>query len=171
MRHLVFSILALVQSSLLTAAEWPEFRGPNRDGTVDATLPTEWSEEKNITWKKPVHGSGWSTPLISEGKIWLTTATLNGRELAVAAYLSEHLASMLIGRDEDRIEDTWQYLYRGAYWRRGPVTMAAIAASAAVPRGSDFPSVTAIDPIVSVRKTIPLFVPVSRKSGCDEGTA
>src|SRR6185503_13276419 len=41
---------------------------------------------------------------------------------------SEHLASTLIGRDEDRIEDTWQYLYRGAYWRRGPVTMAAIAA-------------------------------------------
>lgn len=55
-------------------------------------------------------------------------ATLNGRELSVAAYLSEHLASTLIGRDEDRIEDTWQYLYRGAYWRRGPVTMAAIAA-------------------------------------------
>src|SRR6185503_2704723 len=41
---------------------------------------------------------------------------------------SEHLASTLIGRDEDRIEDTWQYLYRGAYWRGGPVTMAAISA-------------------------------------------
>jgi mannonate dehydratase len=39
---------------------------------------------------------------------------LNGRELAVAAYLREHLASTLIGRDEERIEDTWQYLYRGA---------------------------------------------------------
>ena len=55
-------------------------------------------------------------------------ATLNGRELAVAAYLSEHVNPCLIGRDAQRIEDTWQYLYRGAYWRRGPVTMAAIAA-------------------------------------------
>lgn len=55
-------------------------------------------------------------------------ATLNGRELAVAAYLSEHVVPCLIGRDAQRIEDTWQYLYRGAYWRRGPVTMTAIAA-------------------------------------------
>src|SRR6201991_4126024 len=55
-------------------------------------------------------------------------ATLNGRELAVARYLSDHLSPLLIGRDAHRIEDTWQYLYRGAYWRRGPVTMRAIAA-------------------------------------------
>ena len=55
-------------------------------------------------------------------------ATLNGRELAVAAYLQEHLLPVLEGRDARAIEDTWQYLYKGAYWRRGPVTMAAIAA-------------------------------------------
>src|SRR5699024_3876027 len=50
------------------------------------------------------------------------------REQAVAAYLSEHLAPLLVGRDARRITDTWEYLYRGSYWRRGPVTMAAIAA-------------------------------------------
>jgi mannonate dehydratase len=55
-------------------------------------------------------------------------ATLNGRELAVAAYLSEHIVPLLLGRDAHLIEDTWQLLYRGVYWRRGPVTMAAIAA-------------------------------------------
>jgi mannonate dehydratase len=55
-------------------------------------------------------------------------ATLNGRELAVAAYLTEHMVPALIGRDATRIEDAWQYFYRGAYWRRGPVTMTAIAA-------------------------------------------
>jgi len=55
-------------------------------------------------------------------------ATLNGRELAVASYLSDHVVPLLIGRDARRIEDTWQYLYKGAYWRRGPVTMTAIAA-------------------------------------------
>jgi mannonate dehydratase len=58
----------------------------------------------------------------------LGDATLNGRELAVAAYLSEHVVPLLIGRDARRIEDTWQYLYKGAYWRRGPVTMSAIGA-------------------------------------------
>lgn len=55
-------------------------------------------------------------------------ATLNGREQAVVSYLEEHVIPTLIGRDASRVEDTWHYLYRGAYWRRGPVTMSAIAA-------------------------------------------
>ena len=63
-----------------------------------------------------------------DGVTGLGDATLNGRELAVASYLSDHVIPCLIGRDAQRIEDTWQYLYRGAYWRRGPVTMSAIAA-------------------------------------------
>ncbi|MGA5302858.1 D-mannonate dehydratase ManD [Nucisporomicrobium flavum] len=63
-----------------------------------------------------------------EGVTGVGDATLNGRELAVAAYLREHVVPALIGRDPARIEDTWQYLYKGAYWRRGPVTMTAIAA-------------------------------------------
>ncbi|WP_129662477.1 D-mannonate dehydratase ManD [Phytoactinopolyspora endophytica] len=63
-----------------------------------------------------------------DGVVGYGDATLNGRELAVASYLRDHVTSLLIGRDPHRIEDTWQYLYRGAYWRRGPVTMAAIAA-------------------------------------------
>jgi mannonate dehydratase len=62
------------------------------------------------------------------GVVGLGDATLNGRELAVAAYLTEHVIPVLIGRDAGRIEDIWQFLYRGAYWRRGPVTMTAIAA-------------------------------------------
>ena len=67
-----------------------------------------------ITTEDGVHGLG--------------DATLNGRELAVASYLRDHVAPLLIGRDARRIEETWQYLYKGAYWRRGPVTMAAISA-------------------------------------------
>jgi mannonate dehydratase len=63
-----------------------------------------------------------------DGLVGLGDATLNGRELAVASYLSDHIAPLLVGRDAHRIEDTWQFLYRGGYWRRGPVTMAAIAA-------------------------------------------
>jgi mannonate dehydratase len=63
-----------------------------------------------------------------QGVTGIGDATLNGREKAVVAYLEEHVLPCLIGRDPRRIEDIWQYLYRGAYWRRGPVTMTAIAA-------------------------------------------
>jgi mannonate dehydratase len=63
-----------------------------------------------------------------DGTTGVGDATLNGRELSVASYLTEHVIPCLIGRDAHRIEDLWQYLYKGAYWRRGPVTMSAIAA-------------------------------------------
>jgi D-galactarolactone cycloisomerase len=63
-----------------------------------------------------------------DGLTGVGDATLNGRELAVASYLRDHVCQLLIGRDAGRIEDTWQYLHKGAYWRRGPVTMTAIAA-------------------------------------------
>jgi mannonate dehydratase len=63
-----------------------------------------------------------------DGVYGVGDATLNGRELAVASYLTDHVIPLLLGRDARRIEDTWQYLYKGAYWRRGPVTMCAIAA-------------------------------------------
>jgi len=63
-----------------------------------------------------------------DGISGLGDGTLNGRELAVVSYLTDHVVPLLIGRDARMIEDTWQYLYKGAYWRRGPVTMSAIAA-------------------------------------------
>ena len=66
--------------------------------------------------------------ITEDGVHGLGDATLNGRELAVASYLTDHLVPLLIGRDARKIEDIWHYLYKGAYWRRGPVTMSAIAA-------------------------------------------
>ena len=84
------------------------------DGRVIVTSPGRNFVTLKLETEDGVHGLG--------------DATLNGRELAVAAYLTEHVIPLLIGRDARRIEDTWQYLYKGAYWRRGPVTMSAIAA-------------------------------------------
>ena len=63
-----------------------------------------------------------------QGLYGVGDATLNGRELAVSAYLKDHIVPMLVGRDPHQIEDIWQFLYRGAYWRKGPVTMTAISA-------------------------------------------
>ena len=62
-----------------------------------------------------------------EGLTGIGDATLNGRELSVTSYLTDHVIPCLIGRDPQQIEDIWQYLYKGAYWRRGTVTMSAIA--------------------------------------------
>jgi len=66
--------------------------------------------------------------ITEDGVYGLGDATVNGRELAVVTYLEEHVVPCLIGRDAHSIEDIWQYLYRGVYWRRGAITMAAVAA-------------------------------------------
>ncbi|WP_277065941.1 hypothetical protein [Propionibacterium acidifaciens] len=63
-----------------------------------------------------------------DGLVGYGDGTLNGRELAVASYVADHVAPTLVGADASRINDIWQYCYRGAYWRRGPVTMSAISA-------------------------------------------
>lgn len=65
--------------------------------------------------------------ITEDGIVGWGDATLNGREKAVIAYLEDHIVPCLLGRDAQQIEDIWQYLYRGAYWRRGPITMTAIA--------------------------------------------
>jgi mannonate dehydratase len=84
------------------------------DVKVIVTCPGRNFVTLKITTDEGVHGLG--------------DATVNGRELAVVSYLQDHVGPCLIGRDPQQSEDIWQYLYRGAYWRRGPITMAAIAA-------------------------------------------
>lgn len=73
------------------AEDWPEFRGPTGQGhSTERNLPTEWSATKNIAWKQPVPGSGWSSPVVVAKRIYLTTAVPNGdgqslRALCLAA--------------------------------------------------------------------------------------
>jgi outer membrane protein assembly factor BamB len=63
---------------------WAEFRGPGGEGHSDATgLPREWSETKNVVWKTPIHGRGWSSPVVLGKQIWMTTGTPDGKELSV----------------------------------------------------------------------------------------
>ena len=79
-----FMALLLVVALRVDAAEvnWPEFRGPRGDGTSTATnLPLHWSEQQNVKWATPVHGRAWSSPVIWDRQVWVTTATTNGHEL------------------------------------------------------------------------------------------
>ena len=63
---------------------WPQFRGPNGDGISDAKdLPVTFSETENLRWKTPIHDKGWSSPVVLNNQIWLTTATADGKELYV----------------------------------------------------------------------------------------
>jgi len=75
------TLCSLVVATLFTpiaAADWPEFRGPTRDGiSTHINLPTEWSDTENIAWKQKIPGHGWSSPVLVDGRIYLTTATGN----------------------------------------------------------------------------------------------
>lgn len=82
------ALLLLASSAALPAGGepgWPDFRGPTRDGRApaDARVPLAWAEGENVAWKTAIHGRGWSSPVVLDGKVWLTTADEEGRELSV----------------------------------------------------------------------------------------
>jgi outer membrane protein assembly factor BamB len=69
------ALLLLAMAPAASADQWPQFRGPTGQGdTAERGLPVEWSESHNVAWKIPVPGSGWSSPVISGGRAWVTTA-------------------------------------------------------------------------------------------------
>ena len=86
-RVLVPAIL-LALWTVNAAAQWPEFRGPTGQGhSTDTNLPLEWSETRNVRWKTPIPGRGWSSPAIADGRIWVTTAVdANGTSLRALAF-------------------------------------------------------------------------------------
>ena len=74
--------LLLLFFLILPASDWPQFRGPTGQGTSDEHgLPLNWSETTNVRWKVPIPGKGWSSPVIQGDRIWLTTATEDGKSL------------------------------------------------------------------------------------------
>jgi outer membrane protein assembly factor BamB len=82
------SVMNLFGVPTAAARQWPEFRGPGGQGhSPEQGLPLEWSESRNVIWKTPVPGSGLSSPVVSDGRVWLTTAVEHperGRTRAVS---------------------------------------------------------------------------------------
>lgn len=79
---LPINLLLLVLTLLLTASDWPQFRGPTGQGQSDEHgLPLNWSETTNVRWKTAIPGRGWSSPVVQGDRIWLTTATEDGKSL------------------------------------------------------------------------------------------
>jgi len=81
-QFLPFVVLACFTHSAVAGENWPQFLGPDGNGTTDSIgLPLAWSEHENVAWKTPVHGHGWSSPVVWKNQVWLTTATEDGRQM------------------------------------------------------------------------------------------
>lgn len=114
-RWLTLLAAILLLCSLLPAAptpprsaDWPEFRGPTGQGLVGQTaLPTEWSPTRNVAWKQPIPGSGWSSPVVVDGKVFLTSAVPHGKnELSLVALCLNARDGKQLWRQELFREDT-----------------------------------------------------------------
>ncbi|MEX0937729.1 MAG: PQQ-binding-like beta-propeller repeat protein [Pirellulales bacterium] len=82
MRAALLLALLILPAPVFAGDAWPQFRGPAGDGTSDSTrLPVTWSETENVIWKTPIHGRGWSSPVIWGDQIWMTTATEDGKQM------------------------------------------------------------------------------------------
>ena len=82
-------VLLLASVGVAAGAEdWPQFRGPTGQGySSERGLPVEWGESRNVIWKTPVAGRGWSSPVIAGGRVWLTSAiTERGASLRAVAF-------------------------------------------------------------------------------------
>ena len=83
----VFVLIAtsvVARAAVALAQDWPQFRGPGGQGqSSERGLPIEWSESKNVAWKVPVPGRGWSSPVVAGGRVWLTTATAVKKETSL----------------------------------------------------------------------------------------
>lgn len=79
----ILCILTIVVPASVTHAgdAWPMFRGPKGDGSVEgSTLPRAWGEDRNVLWKTPIPHRGWSTPVVLDNRVWLTSATKKGHD-------------------------------------------------------------------------------------------
>jgi len=79
------TFLLSLAAALPAAEEWSQFRGPQQGHSAARGLPLKWSETQNVKWKTPLPGQGWSSPVVGGGKIWMTTALEDGRQLRALA--------------------------------------------------------------------------------------
>jgi len=100
-------LLLIAGASVLAQAEdWPQFRGPTGQGhATERGLPLEWSETKNIIWKTPVPGLGWSSPTVANGRVWVTTVVESKeRRGRVSASLRALAFDVATGRELVNVE-------------------------------------------------------------------
>lgn len=106
MRLRFFLFLFLVVPTQGLGQDWPEFRGPTGQGrTEERGLPLHWSETQNVRWKVAIPGRGWSSPAIRGTRIWLTTATEEGKSLRVVC-VDRDSGALLLNIEVFRLKST-----------------------------------------------------------------
>ena len=108
LRGLILVLCVTTTTIPLTADDWREFRGPTGQGHAPGTNPPiEWSETENIAWKSEVPGRGWSSPVIADGRLWITTSVEDstGSSLRLLAYDTD-TGHQLVDSEVFRIEDS-----------------------------------------------------------------
>lgn len=109
MRHT--STLAVFVATALSAAtgraaDWPQFRGPTGDGLyIGPPIPIEWGPEKNVVWKTPIPGRGWSSPIVWQGRVYLTTAVEQGKRHSLDALAVDCQSGKIVWQREVFVED------------------------------------------------------------------
>lgn len=80
---IIFLTLSINSTKLISQdLGWTHFRGSNLDGiSNNEEIPTVWNDSTNITWKTEIHDEGWSSPVILNDQIWITTAKKDGKEM------------------------------------------------------------------------------------------
>ena len=111
----------LFLSLLFVSQDWPEFRGPTGQGHSDERgLPLTWSETKNVRWKTAIPGKGWSSPSIQGDRIWLTTATEEGKSLR-AISIDRNTGAILQNVEVFRLKSLGQINSKNSYASPTPI--------------------------------------------------
>jgi len=114
-------ILLLFLCTPVLAGDWPQFRGPTGQGLSDEQgLPLTWSESKNVRWKVAIPGKGWSSPVIQADRIWLTTATEDGKSLR-AISVDRNTGAILLNIEVFRLKSLGQISSKNSYASPTPV--------------------------------------------------
>src|SRR5262245_61854754 len=105
-RYLFLLICAFLVAMRAAAGDWPEFRGATAQGLYNGKpLPTAWGPDKNIAWRKPIEGLGWSTPAIAGGRVYLTTALPQGDDWSLRAQCLDAASGKPVWEKEVFVED------------------------------------------------------------------
>ncbi len=120
----LFLLLALFcggTTATMAADDWPQFRGPDGQGHAEARgLPHTWSETQNVRWKTAIVGLGWSSPVVADGRIWLTTSIDQEQSLR-AICLDAESGSVLVDVEVFRKEDLGRIANKNSHASPTPV--------------------------------------------------
>ncbi len=120
-RSLVVLALLAPLHSEIRAEDWPGFRGPTRQGvSSEKNLPLEWGPDKNVVWKTPIPGKGWSSPIVWGDRIFLTTATNEGASCHVLAL--DAASGRILWNKHVFDQETLQLREQNSYASPTPVT-------------------------------------------------